>query len=127
MRHAPFPGGISISKTNRSEDRPGKFGKNEPARSIQQAIAFKGNIILTVGDENEMRCAAQRPLLGVKRTWRGIVSMSANDPKRTLRSEQRASLPINQSHNEFYFRDSAKPQFPRTDFLAAGGTKSKPI
>ena len=47
--------------------------------------------------------------------------MSANDPKRTLRSEQRASLPINQSHNEFYFRDSAKPQFPRTDFVAAGG------
>ena len=28
-------------------------------------------------------CAAQRPLLGVKRTWRGLVSMSANDPKRT--------------------------------------------
>jgi hypothetical protein len=29
------------------------------------------------------RCAAQRPLLGVKRTRRGLVSMSANDPKRT--------------------------------------------
>ena len=29
--------------------------------------------------------AAQRPLLGVKRTWRGLVSMSATDPKRTLR------------------------------------------
>jgi hypothetical protein len=28
--------------------------------------------------------AAQRPLLGVKRTWGGLVSMSANDPKRSL-------------------------------------------
>src|SRR4029453_17719426 len=28
----------------------------------------------------------QRPLLGVKRTWRGPVSMSANDPKRTSSS-----------------------------------------
>jgi hypothetical protein len=28
--------------------------------------------------------AAQRPLLRVKRTWCGLVSMSANDPKRTL-------------------------------------------
>jgi CRP-like cAMP-binding protein len=26
---------------------------------------------------------AYRPLLGVKRTWRGLVSMSAYDPKRT--------------------------------------------
>ena len=25
-------------------------------------------------------CAVQRPLLGVKRTWRGLVGMSANDP-----------------------------------------------
>jgi hypothetical protein len=29
-------------------------------------------------------CAARRPLLGVKRTWRGLVSMSAYDPKRTF-------------------------------------------
>ena len=29
-------------------------------------------------------CPAQRPLLGVKRTWRGLVSVSANDPKRTF-------------------------------------------
>ena len=29
-----------------------------------------------------MRRLAQRPLLEVKRTWRGLVSMSANDPKR---------------------------------------------
>ena len=28
--------------------------------------------------------AAQRPLLGVKRTWRGRWTMSANDPKRTI-------------------------------------------
>ena len=28
--------------------------------------------------------APRRPLLVVKRTWRGLVSMSANDPKRTL-------------------------------------------
>jgi hypothetical protein len=28
--------------------------------------------------------ADERPLLGVKRSWRGLVSMSANDPKRTL-------------------------------------------
>jgi len=27
---------------------------------------------------------AQRPLLGVKRTWRGLVTLSANDPKRTF-------------------------------------------
>ena len=27
-------------------------------------------------------CAARSPLLGVKRTWRGLVSMSADDPKR---------------------------------------------
>ena len=32
-------------------------------------------------------CAAQRLLLGVKRTWRGLVSMSANDPKRTFRKD----------------------------------------
>jgi hypothetical protein len=37
-------------------------------------------------------CAAQRPLLGVKRTCRGLVSMSANDPKRTTR-EARQSEP----------------------------------
>ena len=36
-------------------------------------------------------CAAQRPLLGVKRTWRGLVSMSANDPKRTLDPRHRLS------------------------------------
>jgi hypothetical protein len=30
------------------------------------------------------RMRAQRPLLGVKRTWRGLVNMSANDPKRTF-------------------------------------------
>ena len=29
--------------------------------------------------------APQLPLLGVKRTWRGLVGMSANDPKRTFR------------------------------------------
>jgi hypothetical protein len=29
-------------------------------------------------------CPAQRPLLGIKPTWRGLVSMSANDPKRTI-------------------------------------------
>ena len=26
----------------------------------------------------------ERPLLGVKRTWRGLVTLSANDPKRTF-------------------------------------------
>ena len=30
-----------------------------------------------------MDAAAQRPLSGVKRTWRELVSMSANDPKQT--------------------------------------------
>jgi hypothetical protein len=29
--------------------------------------------------------APRHPLLGVKRTWRGLVSMSANDPTRTSR------------------------------------------
>ena len=37
-------------------------------------------------------CAAQRPLLGVKRTWRGLVRMSANDPKRT--SSRSAEQPV---------------------------------
>ena len=32
----------------------------------------------------KLGCAAQLPLLGVKRTWRGLVGMSANDPKQTL-------------------------------------------
>ena len=36
------------------------------------------------GTSRRAQCAAQCPLLGVKRTWRGLVSMSANDPKRTL-------------------------------------------
>ena len=36
--------------------------------------------------------AAQRPLLGVKRTWRGLVSMSANDPKRTFGRGSRCAL-----------------------------------
>ena len=40
-----------------------------------------------------------RPLLGEMRTWRGIVSMSANDPKRTFR----AGLPA------WHFRQ--KPRF----------------
>jgi hypothetical protein len=31
------------------------------------------------------QCADECPLLGVKRTWRGLVSMSANDPKRTFK------------------------------------------
>ena len=30
------------------------------------------------------KCTDECPLLGVKRTWRGLVNMSANDPKRTL-------------------------------------------
>jgi hypothetical protein len=30
----------------------------------------------------------QRLLLGIKRTWRGLVSMSANDPKQTLGNRQ---------------------------------------
>jgi len=32
------------------------------------------------------------PLLGVKRTWRGLVTLSANDPKRTM-AELTASTP----------------------------------
>ena len=36
-------------------------------------------------------CPAQRPLLGVKRTWRGLVTMSANDPKRTCQTGECAS------------------------------------
>jgi hypothetical protein len=32
---------------------------------------------------------AQRPLLGIKWTWRGLVSMSANDPKRTQSGHRR--------------------------------------
>jgi len=35
----------------------------------------------------DLGCAAQRPLLGVDRTLRGLVSMSANDPKRTLKDK----------------------------------------
>jgi len=35
-------------------------------------------------DSQMPTCAAQCPLLGVKRTWRGLVSMSAYDPKRTF-------------------------------------------
>jgi hypothetical protein len=35
------------------------------------------------GQNADLECAVQRPLLGVKRTWRGLVSMSAYDPKRT--------------------------------------------
>src|SRR6476646_5434395 len=29
------------------------------------------------------QCADECPLLGAKRTWRGLVGVSANDPKRT--------------------------------------------
>jgi hypothetical protein len=32
----------------------------------------------------KLGCAAQLPLLGVKTTWRGLVGMSANDPKPTF-------------------------------------------
>ena len=35
--------------------------------------------------------ADECPLLGVKRTWRGLVGMSANDPKRTLLGTPRLS------------------------------------
>src|SRR5262245_38793652 len=33
-----------------------------------------------------------RPLLGVKRTWRGLVTVSANDQKRTSRLSSRPDL-----------------------------------
>ena len=35
-------------------------------------------------DSQMLTCGAQRPLLGVKRTLRGLVSTSADDPKRTF-------------------------------------------
>ena len=35
----------------------------------------------------DLHLCRPRPLLGVKRTWRGLVSMSATDPKRTNHSE----------------------------------------
>jgi hypothetical protein len=47
------------------------------ARKVDRACTHKPTAKCRLG------CAAQRPLLGVKRTWRGLVSMSANDPKRT--------------------------------------------
>ena len=41
--------------------------------------------------------AAQRPLSGVKRTWRGLVSMSANDPKRTCNHIVQRAQPSHRS------------------------------
>ena len=43
-----------------------------------------GRVLISAQPKCRLGCAVQRPLLGVKRTWRGLVSMSANDPKRTI-------------------------------------------
>ena len=43
-----------------------------------------GCLLLAQSRHAQCACADECPLLGVKRTWSGLVSMSANDPKRTL-------------------------------------------
>jgi Arm DNA-binding domain len=53
---------------------PGLTGAS-PRRSLFSPGACTHKLIA----EMRLGCAAQRPLLGVKRTWRGLVSMSAND------------------------------------------------
>jgi hypothetical protein len=47
------------------------------------------NLRLNVLINRQLGCAAQCPLLGIKRTWRGLVSMSANDPKWTQSGHRR--------------------------------------
>ena len=45
-----------------------------------EGAAKLGRVLINPTAKRWLGCAAQRPLLGVKRTWRGLVSMSANDP-----------------------------------------------
>ena len=42
-----------------------------------------GRVLVKPIAKCRLGCAAQLPFLGVKRTWRELVSMTANDPKRT--------------------------------------------
>ena len=52
-----------------------------PHVSPHQLIADLGHVL--INRQLTWMCRP-RPLLGVKRTWRGLVRTSANDPKRTL-------------------------------------------
>ena len=68
----------------------GLWGLVGPIAGARQQIkiGWLGRVLINRSQMRTWMCAAQGPLLELKRTWRGLISMSANDPKRTLRKTQ---------------------------------------
>ena len=62
--------------------RNGKIYTADSTRSIAQAIAFTGNTILAVGNNEDM--VPPKSAFGTKRNIRWCTVRSASDPKRTL-------------------------------------------
>ena len=100
----PKPFSVGRKPTNPSagpsqrRDRRSRPAPKQPLNRIATALAYLVEEVFSGGfsatatracthkptAKCKLGCAAQRPFLGVKRTWRGLVSMSANDPKRTF-------------------------------------------
>jgi hypothetical protein len=71
---------ISTRVNKPENDDPSLLDRTGDPFDVWAPLRSEGRAYLGRVRINDSQVGAQRPLLGVKRTWRGLVRMSANDP-----------------------------------------------
>ena len=69
---------LSVKRELQTENWPASANTDDTGPD--DYILELGRVLISAQAKCRLGCAVQRPLLGVKRTWRGLVSMSAYDP-----------------------------------------------
>ena len=75
---------LSVKRELQTENWPASANTDDTGP--EDYILELGRVLISAQPKCRLGCAVQRPLLGVKRTWRRLVSMSAYDPNRTFTS-----------------------------------------
>jgi len=69
---------LSVKRELQTENWPASANTDDTGP--EDYILELKRVLISAQPKCRLGCAVQRPLLGVKRTWRGLVSMSAYDP-----------------------------------------------
>src|SRR6185312_16471078 len=101
---------LSVKRELQTENWPASANTDDTGP--EDYILELGRVLISAQAKCRLGCAVQRPLLGVKRTWRGLVSMSAYDPKRTFVTSLQKALRVQLTPQFISSRPNSAKSFP---------------